>query len=156
MRLLILAAAILAMLGCALGQEQKKASVDQFQEVTFCQLAGDPSPFVGKRIRVRAIYSYMFEVSVLKPADCCADSNRTIWVDFKDEDDMDRDTKGLLHEFPKGMGVVLATFEGTFEGGKAYGTGGHQFRLYIDRVVRLEHKAKALHHRPRWEPKCEP
>jgi Transposase len=42
-------------------------------DVTYCRLAGDPTKFSGKRIRIQAIYSYMFEVSALRPPTCCAE-----------------------------------------------------------------------------------
>lgn len=42
------------------------------QDVTYCQLANDPSAFSDKRIRIRAIYAYMFEVSALRAPTCCA------------------------------------------------------------------------------------
>ena len=36
------------------------------QDVTYCQLAKDPDSFVGKLIRVRALYVYGFEVQMLR------------------------------------------------------------------------------------------
>ena len=77
------------------------------QDVTYCQLARDPSTFSGKRIRIRAIYSYFFEGSRLKSPTCCSDHEpqMQIWVDFDEE--LNGSSKRLLHKFPEGMGEVL-------------------------------------------------
>ena len=47
------------------------------QDISYCQLAGDPGKFSGKRIRIQAIYSYMFEVSSLRPPTCCTEHERS-------------------------------------------------------------------------------
>jgi hypothetical protein len=91
------------------------------QDVTYRQLAGDPTEFSGKRIRIQAIYSYMFEVSALKPPTCCTEHDIDIWVDFDSE--LEGESKRLFNKSPKGMGFVLAVFLGTIETADAYGTG---------------------------------
>lgn len=124
------------------------------EEVTYCQLAMSPSSFFGKRIRVRAIYSYFSEVSRLKAPSCCPGRDISIWVDF--HEDMQGSSKKLLHEFPKGMGFVLATFVGTIEGQGPYGAAGSPFRLNVERIEHLEKKANPPPNRHAvWIPNCE-
>jgi hypothetical protein len=124
------------------------------QIVTYCQLIKAPSSFVGKRIRVRAVYSYMFEVSRLKSPECCPDRDIPIWVDFNEE--LEGSSQKLLHKFPKGMGLVLATFEGTLQGGDSYGDGGYRFKFAVDKIENLENKANpSRDHHPSWIPICD-
>jgi hypothetical protein len=138
---------------CFAGQLTNRAS-GRPEEVTYCQIVKDPSSFFGERKRVRAIYSYMFEISRFKPPACCPDPDVSIWVDFSEE--MGKSSKKLLHKFPEGTGFVLATFEGTLQGGGHYGHGQYPFQFTVDRIERLEKKANpSLHHFADWIPKCE-
>ncbi len=125
------------------------------QEVTYCQLAKDPAAFSGKQIRIRAIYSYMFEVQRLKSPTCCAERDVSIWVDFDEE--LGGNSRKLFRRFPKGMGLVLATFVGRFEGCGPYGAGGYQFKFTVDHIEKLEARAKpSLGRDPAWIPRnCE-
>lgn len=93
------------------------------QDISYCQLAGDPAKFSGKRVRIRAIYAYMFEVSTLKPSSCCNEHDISMWVDFDSQ--LEGKSKRFLNKFPKGMGFVLGVFVGTIQTGDAYGTGQH-------------------------------
>jgi len=153
MRLCIVVASFLISPNCLAGETTNKVG-SPAQEVAYCQLTEAPSSFVGKQIRVRAIYSYMFEVSRLKSPVCCPGRDVSIWIDF--DEGLDGGSKKLLHKFPKGMGFVLATFEGIFQGEGAYG-GGYQFKFAVDKIEKLENNANPspLHH-PSWVPKdCE-
>src|SRR5689334_18080838 len=87
------------------------------EDVSACQLLEDPTPFVGKLIRVRAIYSYFFEIQVLKSPNCCPKRPVKVWVEISN--DLDRHSERLANSFPK-AGDVLGTFTGTLEGGNAY------------------------------------
>ncbi|MGC1620789.1 MAG: hypothetical protein WA765_20030 [Candidatus Acidiferrum sp.] len=121
------------------------------QNVTYCQLAADPSAFSGKRIRLRAIYSYMFEVSRLKSPTCCPGPDTLIWVDFDEE--LGANSRKLFHQFPEGMGVVLAVLVGKIETGKVYGPFGERVRLVVDQIERVEEKAKpGKGQNPSWVP----
>ena len=125
------------------------------QDVTYCQLAKDPSAFSGRRIRIRAIYSYMFEVSHLKSPTCCPERGALIWVDFDEE--LRGNSKKLFHKFPEGMGVVLAVFVGKIETGKVYGPFAERVRLVVDQIEKIEEKAKPrVGQNPSWVPQnCE-
>ena len=125
------------------------------KDVAYCQLTRDPSKFRGKRIRVRAIDSYMFEVSRLKAPSCCSGPDNPIWVDF--DDNLNGESKRLYHKFPKGMGFVLALFTGVIETGGPYGDGGYRAKLIVDRIDKLEATSKGAGHQiPAWVPKnCE-
>jgi len=92
----------------------------------------------------------MFEVSVLKPAKCCEGENHTIWVDFVEN--MDSRSEKLVRQFPEGMGVVLATFEGTFQ---YNGNTNGEYRLLVDEVKNVERKKKTSGAIPAWVPRCE-
>src|SRR5713101_9280935 len=118
MKLCIVVASFLISPNCLAGQTTNKVG-SPAQEVAYCQLAEAPSSFVGKQIRVRAIYSYMFEVSRLKSSACCPGRDVSIWVDF--DEGLEGGSKKLLHKFPEGMGIVLATFVGALEGNGPYG-----------------------------------
>ena len=121
------------------------------QDVTFCELVNASSSFVGKRIRVRAVYSYMFEVSALKPAKCCEAHSDNIWLDFAKN--MDRQSVKLFRTFPQDMGAILGTFEGTFQLGNGHG----KYRLVVDKIQNVERKKKVTRASdiPNWEPNCE-
>ena len=133
------------------GKEPESA----LEDVTFCELARNPNAYAGKRIRIRAVYSYMFEVSRLKSPTCCSGRGESIWLDF--DDDLHGKSKRRFKSFPKGMGVVLAVFVGTVETGKVYGTFGERVRLVVDQIDRVEEKAKTSPGKsPTWVPQsCE-
>jgi hypothetical protein len=130
-------------------------AVDVPQDVSYCQLAKDPSAFSGKRIRIRGIYSYMFEVSRLKSPTCCSMRDAQIWVDFDEE--LEGSSKRLFHKFPEGMGIVLAVFVGKVETGNVYGPFGERIRLVVDQIEKLEKKARpSAGQTPSWVPQnCE-
>lgn len=123
------------------------------QDVTYCQLANDPSAFSGKRIRVRAIYKYMFELSALRAPTCCTDADHGggIWVDF--EDVPEGNAHKMTKKFPKGMGYVLAVFVGKIETGEAYGT-GQRVRFVVQQVLSVEREENSRHGPPAWAPVC--
>ena len=121
------------------------------EDVTFCQLAQNPTAYSGKRIRIRAVYSYMFEVSQLKSPTCCPQRGESIWVDFDEE--LHGKSKRLFNSFPEGMGVVLAVFVGRIETEKVYGTFGERVRLVVVQIDKVEEKAKpAAGQHPAWVP----
>jgi hypothetical protein len=143
---------LLLSVNCFAGQKAEKP-VSTAQGITYCELAKNPSSFMRKRIRVRAIYSYMFEVSRLKAPECCPGRDFPIWVEFSEE--VKGSSKRLLRRFPK-AGSVLATFEGLLEGTGPYGDGGYQFKFTVDRIENLEHKTNpSPANRPEWMPNCE-
>jgi hypothetical protein len=121
------------------------------QEITFCQLAGDPGKFSGKRIRIRAIYAYMFEVSALRPPSCSNDHDIGVWVDFDSE--LEGKSKKLFSKFPKDMGFVLGVFIGTVETGDSYGTGQH-VHFFVEHIEEVEQQVKnpPLGKFPAWIP----
>jgi hypothetical protein len=137
---------------CSVGAQEQKA---QAMEVSYCDLARTPQSFSGKRIRVRAVYRYGFEIQRLDSPECCPNGEIKVWVDTEQEPN--GGSLDLLRKLPKGMGLALATFSGKFEIGGPYGDGGYRFRFTIDRIERLEAKAKpSARHEPDWAPQnCE-
>ena len=121
------------------------------QDVSYCDLARTPAQFSGKRVSVRAIYRYGFEVQSLDPPGCCPERAGKIWLEMDPK--LGRGTLNLLHKFPKGMGLVLATFTGTLETGGPYGDGGYRSKFEIDRVEKIEATSKVHSGRePSWIP----
>jgi len=118
------------------------AADSPIEDTNYCQLAKNPQLLAGKRIRIRAVYSYMFEVSHLIPMTCCTGVDVPIWVDFSE--DLDHRSRRLFDHFPKGSGFVLAVFVGTFEGGKVFGPFGERFRINVDKIEAVEQQANAI------------
>lgn len=150
MRLGPLAVATVVLLTCFL-KPALPSPENEPQDVTYCQLANDPSAYSGKLIRIRAIYAYMFEVSALRAPTCCAGHDASIWVDF--EDPPEGKGEKIIKEFPKGMGFVLAVFVGKIETGNAFGT-GQRVRFVVQQILNIEHKENPRHGLPAWVPVC--
>lgn len=136
MRLRLLAIVLLLSNACEATASPKNET--EPQDITYCQLAADPGKFSGKRIRIRAIYAYMFEVSTLKPSSCCDEHDISMWVDFDSE--LEGESKKLFNKFPKGMGFVLAVFVGTIETGDAYGT-GERVHFFVEHIEEVKQQA---------------
>ena len=150
MKSCILALVLLAIGGSAAAQKPEAA-----QEVPYCDLVKTPQAFAGKRVRVRAIYKYGFEIQRLDSPACCPERGGKIWVEI--DSGLEGDSLKLYRKFPKGMGLALATFEGKFESGGPYGDGGYRLKFTVDKIEKLERTAKAsARHDPSWVPKnCE-
>lgn len=147
-------------LGIALGLLVSISSVAEQkayppQEISYCNLVKSPQQFAKKRIRVRAIYKYGFEIQRLDSPACCPEHGIKVWVEIKSG--LEGDSRKLYRKFPRGMGLALATFEGTFESGGPYGDGGYRFKFTVDKIEKLEGTAKASPNgEPAWIPKdCE-
>ncbi len=123
-------------------------------EVSYCDLIKAPQTLSGKRIRVRAIYRYGFEIQRLDPPDCCPQKPVKIWVEMGT---LDRRSRTLVHRFPKDMGLVLAVFAGVLESGGPYGDGGYRLKFTIDQVWAPEASAHpSATSLPSWVPRsCE-
>jgi hypothetical protein len=122
-----------------------------FQDVNFCELVRNPSAFSGKRIRVRAIYRYFFEIDRLEAPSCCPKSAERISVQVSS--DLEGKSRTFFRSFPK-AGLALGTFVGTLETGDNYGTLGERSRLLIDEIESVEHAARfSKRKEPRWVPK---
>jgi hypothetical protein len=119
------------------------------QDVTYSQFASDPSAFSGTRIRIRAIFVYGFELSTLRSPMHCAEHDPPVWVAFNDN--LQGKSKRLFHDFPKGMGFVLATFVGKIETAGPYGT-GQRVRLIVDQIEEVEAEQSAKRGIPVWVP----
>ena len=150
-----LAISIAVLLSCAFAQADDSAKT-AFTDLNYCDLVKNPSSFSGKRIRIRAIYSYMYEVSVLKPPTCCPESGVSIWVEV-DDNSFNSNSIRLHRRFPKDAGYVLGTFVGRFESGESYGHMQYRFQLVVEGIEKVEAKAKGYAaSKPRWIPKnCE-
>jgi hypothetical protein len=113
------------------------------QDVDYCQLAKDPSSFIGKRIRVRALYVYGFEVQMLKSPGCCPVPEPKMGVDF--DTAMDDRSEKLFHRLDKGMGFAVAVLVGRFERISNVSSqlpSGDRFQLTVDRIERVEKSAR--------------
>jgi hypothetical protein len=114
---------------------------DAVQEVSFCDLVKTPSAFSGKRIRVRAIYRYAFEIQRLEPPTCCQEPAVNIWVEIDSE--LQGKSRRLFSKFPKGQGLVLASFVGRIDSGSAYGTFADRYKLTVDKIDKVERTSRS-------------
>jgi hypothetical protein len=148
----IVALVLTLLASCCPAEEQKSAAV--LHAVSYCDLVKSPQSFSGKRIRVRAIYKYGFEIQRLDPPACCSEREVKIWVEI--EAGLQGHSLKLFGKLPRGMGLALATFVGTFESGGPYGDSGYRFKFTVDQIENLEGTAKASpSHDPAWVPqKC--
>jgi hypothetical protein len=103
--------------------------------ISYCDLIRDPQSAVGKKITVRAVYRYGFELQRLDPADCCPGKRLKIWVEMGSSAGR---SKKFLDRFPKGMGLALATFSGQFETGGPFGSGEYRFLFIVDDLSNVE------------------
>jgi hypothetical protein len=129
MKSFVVALVLLISAGSAVAQK-----AEAVEEVSYCDLVKTPQQFAGRRIRVRAIYKYGFELQRLDSPNCCPERGTKIWVEI--ESGLEGDSLRLYRKFPKGMGLALATFEGRFESGGPYGDGGYPFKFTVDKMER--------------------
>lgn len=149
MKWYVVGLAILLIASCC--QDEAQQSETSAQEISYCELAKAPQSYSGKRIRVRAIFRYGFEIQQLDPPVCCAESAARIWVQMDSE--LRGDSLKLSRKFPKGMGLALATFVGSFEANGPYGDGRYRFKFTVDHIEKLEGTAKpSPSHLPAWVP----
>ena len=143
---------VLPMLCRSAEAQQSEATAES---VVYCDLVKAPQTFSARRIRVRAIYKYGFEIQQLDSPICCPGGGLKIWVEMGSK--LQGKSLKLFRKFPKGMGLALATFVGTFESGGPYGDGRCHFKFTADQIEKLEHTAKASpNHNPVWVPQnCE-
>jgi len=126
------------------------------QDATYCQLAKDPSLFIGKRLRIRAIYRYAFEIQRLESPVCCSEGEIKIWVEIKAG--LESHSGKLFRKLDKGAGLALVVFVGTLNGGNSYGTFGDRFQLTVDEIEKVERTSRSARRQddPAWVPKnCE-
>src|SRR3954471_22589083 len=97
----------------AIGGSAAAPKPEAAHEVPYCDLVKTPQEFAGKRVRVRAIYKYGFEIQRLNSPACCPEREAKIWVEI--DSGLEGESLKLYRKFPKGMGLALATFEGKFE-----------------------------------------
>lgn len=123
------------------------------QGVSYCDLAKNPSAFSGKRIRVHAVYRYAFEIQRLEAPGCCPEAAPKIWVEIGAT--LEGSSLKLFNKFPKGEGLVLATFAGTFESGGTYGTFADRHKLTVDHIENVERIARSSRKQddPAWVPR---
>ena len=104
------------------------------REVTYCQVAKDPSAYRGMRIRIRGIYRFAtgVEFSILQQPECCPDSKLKevpVTIDGNPEYP-DRHSDRLVKKLSKkSSGIALVEFVGDFDGRN----------LYVYKVERIEH-----------------
>jgi hypothetical protein len=143
---------ILSILACTVAHGSD-VSQGEAIDVDYCQLVKDPSKFSGKRIRLRAIYVYGFEVSLLEPPNCCNDPLPKMWARIVELDD--RSNKLFQKKLNKGMGTALVVFVGKFETGFA-SPFGEKLRMTVEAIDKVERSTKSNGQSPdpNWIPKC--
>jgi hypothetical protein len=124
-------------------------------DVTYCQLAKDPSAFTGRRIRIRAIYVYGFEIQLLRSPVCCLEPPPKIGLEVSD--DVDDRSEKLFRRFD-GMGEALAVFVGRLSHVSNVSSqlpSGDRFQLNVDKIEKVEKTASSKRSStpPDWIPK---
>jgi len=149
----ILSALVFSFLSLYQTARAASQSHDAAQQVTYCQLIANPGQYVGKRVRVRAIFRYAFELQRLEPETCCSGKGPGIWV--KMLLDSDSPSEKRFRRLPKGEGIALLTVIGKFE--KENGMFGEQFTLHVDELGKIERTSHSadLKTRPFWASRCE-
>ncbi len=100
--------------------------------------------YVGKTVRVKAIYEWGFEWQFLYNRECIDRDNRA-WVEFVDEDDLCAGSKKKLKKLKdkgftnKADVVVIGKLSGA-ETGHRYGDGGYGYQF----VIRCVESAKQI------------
>jgi len=118
--------------------------------VVYCDLIKSPSIYLGRDIRVRAIYRYGFEIQQLESPDCCVEKPVKIWVEVEP---LDARSRKLLHRFPKGMGLALGVFTGRLQSGGPFGDGGYRLRFTVSQIEAVEAVAHpSARNPPSWAP----
>jgi hypothetical protein len=125
-------------------------------DVTYCQLAKNPSSFMEERIRIRAIYIHGFEVQLLKSLACCSDPEPKIGVEF--DVGVDDRSRSLFRRLDTGMGVAVVVFVGRLSHVKNVSSqlpSGDRLQLNVDRIERVEKSARTKRPStiPKWVPK---
>ena len=124
------------------------------EDVTYCRLTENPAAFIGKRIRIRAIYNYGFEVSILRSPTCCPERGPNVGIVF--DSGMDDRSDKPVKKLDTGMGVALATFVGRVDRVKNASSrlpSGDRLELTVERIETVE---KSVPYRPGVIPKWVP
>ena len=112
--------------------------------MTFCEFSKNPVSFVGKRIRLHAVYVYGFEVQLLKSPDCCVDVEPKVGIQWQLAGNSH--SESLFRKLDKnGMGVALVTLVGSLEHVKNVSSqlpSGDRFQLDVEEIERVEKSAK--------------
>jgi hypothetical protein len=144
-------------LGCCVAWARGSRDEAPPLDITYCQLAKDPSAFTGRRIRIRAIYVYGFEVQLLKSPICCPEAGLKLGVEL--DDGMDDRSEKLFRRLNKGMGVAMAVFVGRLSHVSNVSSqlpSGDRFQLNVDRIEKVEKTASSKRPAkvPKWAPNC--
>lgn len=106
-------------------------------EVSFCQISNNPLLFIGKRIKIRAVYRYTVEIQTLESPVCCSETDLTrIWVEI--DANIEHRSAKLFRKIDGGHGIALVTFVGRFDGNETYGYFGDKYQLEVDEILNIE------------------
>ena len=125
-------------------------------EMSYCDLSSNPAAFVGKLVRVRAIYRFFFESRGLYQPVCCPHPGTKIWVDISL--DLDKHSQTLFHKID-GAGVAMVVFDGRLEGKGSYGTFAEPYQFVVEKIVAIEQSYNDARGKgqPSWVPRnCAP
>jgi hypothetical protein len=113
----------------------------QTLDVTYCQLVRDPSPYIGTRIRLRAICVYGIEYYRLKPPQSCAEGQTFVSLGLQGPELKGR-SRRLLSKINSRPGSYLGVFVGKLDAGRSYGYFGDHFQLTLDAIEKIERITK--------------
>jgi hypothetical protein len=124
-------------------------------DVNYCRFSEDPTAYIGRRIRIRALYSYDWENLVLESPMCCSEVPIRMWAEWDAK--LKPGSKRLPLRGMKGPGgFVLGVFEGRVDDqGAMSATFSTRFRLHVDRIDKIERSKRVRRPEdiPPWVPR---
>jgi hypothetical protein len=127
-------------------------TTQSIENVTFCQIAENPSAYVAKQVRVRAIYRYALEERELEQPECCPGNKlgkmRVVGPSGNPDypDQFTRRANRLAKRLMNGMsGVALVDLVGRVDRGV----------FQIERIEQIERLSRPADrdHDPSWVPR---
>jgi hypothetical protein len=118
--------------------------------VSVCDLLSHPSQFANRRVRVKAVYRYSFEVQQLDSITCCPSQHQRIWVEFGD---LNGRSRRLYKRLPTGTGIALVKLGGTFKVGGPFAD-GYRLDLRVERIEGVDASYRSWSPRPASAPEC--
>jgi hypothetical protein len=130
--------AFIALLFFASNSEAQSTQNNDIPTLTYSELMANKDFYLGKTVRVKAIWIYGFEWSFLCDSDCSSRKSQT-WIEFVDEDDL---CKGSKKKLKKGSdnfdNKAEIIFVGTLANGNFGHFGAYPYQLKVGCVEQLK------------------
>ncbi len=133
---------IVAFLALAFFVSDSKAQVNQNQNIptlTYSELIQNKESYLGKMVRVKAVWTYGFEWTYFCDLECKNRDDKA-WIDLVDEDELCKGSKGKLKKMGKkfdNRAEVIVV--GKLIGGERYGhENGYNYQFVINCVEKCK------------------